>query len=245
MDEKIKKEQIMINDVDVTNCIFLGCEKYCYATFYKDNLCKNNNCLLKQHACKVLECEQLKEENEKLRMELCNQCGEKDDYNISCRMIKKLDYGLHKQVEDIIDETKCEDYNNGCCKGDYYSSSVATTVSCDPKNMRCDFYVNKLEERLAHKMQEYEKLKSQVDEDYNYYTTELKTLRDIISNKEKRNAALFLTSGRYLKTLEDVERAVRDEMCDTLGRLCVYCDGKNSCITFKILDIINKAKEQE
>lgn len=65
--------------------------------------------------------------------------------------------------------------------------------------------VKELFQQLAHKMQECEKLKNQVDEDYNYYTTELKTLRDIISNKEKRNAALFLTSGRYLKALEPFE----------------------------------------
>lgn len=52
-------------------------------------------------------------------------------------------------------------------------------------------------------------------------------------------------ANRYRKTLEDAERAVCDEMCDTLGCLCVYCDGKNSCITFKILDIISKAKEEK
>ena len=53
--------------------------------------------------------------------------------------------------------------------------------SCESvNNSNCYF------KQLARKTQECEKLKSQVDEDYNYYTTELKTLRDIISNKEKR-----------------------------------------------------------
>ena len=167
--------------------------------------------------------------------------SKKEYYNIPCRIIKELDYALQKQIEDIIDETKCEDYNNGYCKGDYYSSSVATTVSCDPKNMRCDFYVNKLEERLAHKMQEYEKLKSQVDEDYNYYTTELKTLRDIISNKEKRNAALFLTSGRYRKALEEIEK-----QCKCYGRSKYTREFDREYggeLDTNILDIIDKLKE--
>ena len=47
------------------------------------------------------------------------------------------------------------------------------------------------------------------------------------------------------KTLEEIEKEVHDEMCDTLGHLCAYCDGKYSCITLKILDIINKVKEEE
>ena len=52
-------------------------------------------------------------------------------------------------------------------------------------------------------------------------------------------------TNRYHKTLEDIERAIRDEMCDTLGCLCVYCDDKNLCIPFKILNIIRKAKEDK
>lgn len=65
--------------------------------------------------------------------------------------------------------------------------------------------LNEAEKQFQFKEQECEKLKNQVDEDYNYYTTELKTLRDIISNKEKRNAALFLMSNRYKQALEPFE----------------------------------------
>lgn len=92
-------------------------------------------------------------------------------------------------------------------------------------------YKKLLEEQLAHKMQECEKLKSQIDEDYNYYTTELKTLRDIISNKEKRNAALSLTSDRYCNALEEIE-----EYANT------YFDKE---VNKEIFDIINKAKNEK
>lgn len=50
---------------------------------------------------------------------------------------------------------------------------------------------NCLYKQLARKTQECEKLKSQMDEDYNYYITELKTLRDIISNKEKKKCCVI------------------------------------------------------
>lgn len=93
-------------------------------------------------------------------------------------------------------------------------------------------------EQLKRKEQECEKLKSQVDEDYNYYTTELKTLRDIISNKEKRNAALFLEAGRYRKALKEIKEYVENDLKIT----------NNTCfdrIPKHILNIINKVKGEE
>lgn len=45
----------------------------------------------------------LQQENEDIaeaRMEICNQCGEKDDYNIPCKMIRDLDYGLTVTIEE-------------------------------------------------------------------------------------------------------------------------------------------------
>ena len=33
-------------------------------------------------------------------MQLCNECGERDDYNIPCKMIRDLDYGLQKEIEE-------------------------------------------------------------------------------------------------------------------------------------------------
>ena len=74
---------------------------------------------------------------------------------------------------------------------------------------------------------------NQMEADYQYYTQELKTLRDIISNKEKRNAALYLTSGRYRKALEEIED---------------YCNQQNlkyDTTACEILNIISKAKDGE
>lgn len=100
-------------------------------------------------------------------------------------------------------------------------------------------------------VQKCEKLKSQVDEDYNYYTTELKTLRDTISNKEKRNAALFLTCGHYRTAMEEIEEYLKlpTNVCLTdcpeysIGQVC-----SQNCFDNRLkilLDIINKAKGEE
>lgn len=102
-------------------------------------------------------------------------------------------------------------------------------------------YYKQLQRRIA----ECEELKNQVDEDYNYYTTELKTLRDIISNKEKRNAALFLMSNRYRKALEEIEKYTREQFCDNCEDIgsteynchCEYCEYQ------EYFDIIAKAKD--
>lgn len=75
-----------------------------------------------------------------------------------------------------------------------------------------------------------EELINQMVADYQYYSQELKTLRDIISNKEKRNAVLFLEVGRYRKALDEIEE---------------YCEEQNlkyDTTACMILDIINKAK---
>ena len=112
---------------------------------------------------------------------------------------------------------------------------------CHNKNLCCDCEKNQdcYYKQLARKEQECEKLKSQMDEDYNYYTTELKTLRDIISNKEKRNAALFLTSGRYRKALKEIED-ISDDYNRVEKTSQYYRDGFE-----KILDIISKVKGGE
>ena len=54
----------------------------------------------KQLARKTQECEVLQEQNQKLQMQLCNECGERDDYNIPCKMIRDLDYWLQKEIEE-------------------------------------------------------------------------------------------------------------------------------------------------
>lgn len=57
-------------------------------------------------------------------MQLCNDCGERADYNIPCKMIRDLDYGLQKEIEEndryrkaleeiekIVGECPAFDYN--------------------------------------------------------------------------------------------------------------------------------------
>lgn len=109
----------------------------------------------------------------------------------------------------------------------------------------------KLVQRNQELEQECEELKSQVDEDYNYYTTELKTLRDIISNKEKRNAALFLTSGHYRKALEEIEKYLKLPTNVCLTDCSEYSIGQScsqNCFHNRLkllLDIISKAKSEK
>jgi septal ring factor EnvC (AmiA/AmiB activator) len=122
----------------------------------------------------------------------------------------------------------------------YYKQLARKTQECEQKEKELlsnEKIINKLMKEVDELKQECEKLKNQVDEDYNYYTTELKTLRDIISNKEKRNAALFLTSGRYRKALDEIER-----IC--LENVRIFADGTELRYDSldDILDIINKLK---
>ena len=44
--------------------------------------------------------EELKKEIAQARMAICNQCGEKDDYNIPCKQIRDLDYDLQLEIEE-------------------------------------------------------------------------------------------------------------------------------------------------
>ena len=44
--------------------------------------------------------DELKEEIAKVRMEICNECGERTDYNIPCKQIRDLDYGLQLEIEE-------------------------------------------------------------------------------------------------------------------------------------------------
>lgn len=130
----------------------------------------------------------------------------------------------------------------------YYKQPARKTQECEQKEKELlsnEKIINKLMKEVDELKQECEKLKNQVDEDYNYYTTELKTLRDIISNKEKRNAALFLMSNRYRKALEEIEKYTREQFCDNCEDIssteynchCEYCEYQ------EYFDIIAKAKD--
>lgn len=86
------KEQIMINGECIENCpLVKRCPEFPRCKIRK---------ILKQLSSKTQECEELKEENQRLEMQLCNGCGERDDYNIPCKMIRDLNYGLQKEIEE-------------------------------------------------------------------------------------------------------------------------------------------------
>ena len=76
----------------------------CFCELCEDLPPCDDNCQIyedfKQLARKTQECEVLQEQNQKLQMQLCNECGERDDYNIPCKMIRDLDYGLQKEIEE-------------------------------------------------------------------------------------------------------------------------------------------------
>lgn len=78
--------------------------------------------------------------------------------------------------------------------------------------------------------QECEKLKSQIDADYEDYSQELKTLRNIIENKEKRNARLFVISNNYRKALEEIKQYCKEQ------------DLKYNTTACEILNLVSKAK---
>lgn len=62
----------------------------------------------------------------------------------------------------IIDGTECKHYNNGSCQEGDYPAPLADIISCDPQNIRCDFYIDRIEEQLARKTQECEELKEKI-----------------------------------------------------------------------------------
>ena len=130
------KEQIMINGVDVSKCRY-----FCRY----DDLCRDDNigrvvrplckrmpdCYFKQLARKTQECEELKEENQKLEMQLCNECGERDDYNIPCKMIRDLDYGLQMELEENACYRKAFEEIEKVCLEDTRTFADGTQVRYD------------------------------------------------------------------------------------------------------------------
>ena len=60
----------------------------------------NHTDTAKQAIKQIEEVKRCQEQNQKLQLQLCNECGERDDYNIPCKMIRDLDYGLQKEIEE-------------------------------------------------------------------------------------------------------------------------------------------------
>lgn len=105
------KKQIITDGVDVSRYTYVVCKATCKNTdcYYKQLQRKTQECealktLAKKYLADYFEVnkkyEELKEENQRLEMQLCNDCGERDDYNIPCKMIRDLDCGLQMELEE-------------------------------------------------------------------------------------------------------------------------------------------------
>lgn len=77
------------------------------------------------------ECEELKEENQQLRMHFCNDCGEKDDYNIPCKIIRDLDYELQKEIEENDHYREALKEIERICLEDTYTFADGTQIRYD------------------------------------------------------------------------------------------------------------------
>ena len=144
----------------------------------------------------------------------------------------------------IIDGKGCryKTWDKDCAlTGDNHGDNMEPCKFIDEKNC---YY-----KQLKAKEQECEELKSQIDADYEDYSQELKTLRNIIENKEKRNARLFVISNNYRKALEEIEEIVNKKTETSICSECAYNhlpECKDNCMQDaleNILDIINKTKD--
>ena len=235
------KEQIMIDDVDVSKCsrfvprymedYDIDTLNYCGYHYKPCEKVDIKHCYFKQLARKT----QIVEQQQKTIDELIGCVSiwegftEEESKLAKDSSIADLIMLLRKKTQE------CEQIKEECKELKLENKELYTILS-DLKEVR------KLKDEYAHKC---EKLKSQVDEDYNYYTTELKTLRDIISNKEKRNATLFLTCGYYRKAMEEIEKVINNIFSSCLGHKTKGCTPvHNVCEELtKMLNIISEAKE--
>lgn len=223
------KEQIIIDGVDVKDCRRrIGKNSYCR---YFKRLCSDNNvnCVWKQLARKTQECKQLKEDYAELEQE--------------CERLKS--HGATLLADKNATEIGRDDYMQRCKRLEQECEKLLefnNSLVEEHKTIGNDLYkeIKEYRKKLQSKEQECEELKSQIDADYEDYSQELKTLRNIIENKEKRNARLFVISNNYRKALEEIEEYQK--------RNCEVCYRANTdkcnegCQVFTILDIINKAK---
>ena len=144
------------------------------------------------------------------------------DINVSHKRKIKCKYKIHDDYH-FNGKPYCTCFNELC---------EDISIICDHN---CQIYEDY--KQLARKTQECEKLKSQIDADYEDYSQELKTLRNIIENKEKRNASLFVISNNYRKALEEIEAVCLEDTRTFADGTTVRYDALD-----EILEIINKAK---
>lgn len=149
----------------------------------------------------------------------------------------------------IIDGTECKNYNNGSCQEGDYPVPLANIISCDPQNIRCDFYIDKIEEQLSGKAQECEKWKHQAELGSETTDRLAKQLEEKEQQCEELKSELHLyktwyrakhgdiknTLGTYYEALKDIKNITKDIIEND-------CYENSDTKANKILGIINKAK---
>ena len=131
----------------------------------------------------------------------------------------------------IIDGIACKNYNNGTCQEGYCSGSVANIISCDPRNIRCDFYIDRIEEQLARKTQECEELKEKL--------RDLELKNTTLQNRCQQLDGSITEAIRYRKALERIEYEATEEMKSLEANTDTY-----GCF-MEILNIINRVKREK
>ena len=129
----------------------------------------------------------------------------------------------------VIDGIACKNYNNGTCQEGYCSGSVANIISCDPRNIRCDFYIDRIEEQLARKTQECEEHRRNAEsycKSYQY---------SCAVNGKITDLAL-----KYKQALDEIESICLEDVHTFADGTKLRYDSLD-----EILNIINKAKEKE
>lgn len=96
---------------------------------------------------------------------------------------------------------------------------------------------NKYKHDYNDKIIKTEELINQMDADYEYYAQELKALRSIIKNKEKRNAELFVMCNKYRKVLKDIEKYLKKQDTSRTSLFNIFA------IEQEICNIINKVED--
>lgn len=220
-----RKEQIMIDGVDVRNCkgidLSLSPLVKCKSLKFKTSdggiagiWCSDHtNCCFKQLARKTQECEQKDKELKELKRQ----------YKLSC-----LDCEYKNTKADV------ERYRKECNFWKHQAELGSETT-------------DRLAKQLEEKEQECEELKDKLAVTQFNLEQKCKVLKDVGVVQDKNGGYQVMGINRYRKALEKIEEYTREQFCEN-------CDDYNTteynshceyCEYYEYFDIINKAKGEE
>lgn len=230
------KEQIIIDGVNVSGCVYRDSENRCCCDSSKKNegeerltgrggCAYNPNCYFKQLARKTQECEELKKKlmqkdeiNTFLNAPIegwsnnpCDICESKNNYERLNQeyeeLTKERDY--LKQIVEGCPDVACE--NGGFC-----------AIDIENKRLR----------------KEYEVLEKQLAETKTFDLSSEKIIEKL--NTDQIMVSIFQDYSRYRKALEEIEKIIKEYDCVNCSEQ--HCE---DCNKGEIFYIINKAKEEE